>query len=63
LGLRLALGNAAREKALNDGKADVLDAMLCMVQAAWGLQQHQNGHQPTDYRPLTHWKLGSSVLE
>jgi hypothetical protein len=44
LGLRLALGNAAREKALNDGKADVLDAVLCMMQAAWALQQHQSGH-------------------
>jgi hypothetical protein len=58
LGLRLALGNAAREKALNDGKADVLDAMLCMVQAAWGLQQHQNGH-PTyglpPFDPLEAW--------
>ncbi len=44
LGLRLQLGNAAREKLLNDGQADLLDAVLCMVQAAWALQQHLNGH-------------------
>jgi hypothetical protein len=58
LGLRLALGNADREKALNDGKADVLDAVLCMVQAAWALQQHQAGHPRyglPDFDPLEGW--------
>ncbi len=44
LGLRLQLRNADREKLLSDGKADALDAVLCMVQAAWALEQHQSGH-------------------
>ncbi len=44
LGLRLQLRNADRERLLSDGKADELDAVLCMVQAAWALQQHRTGH-------------------
>ncbi len=44
LGLRLQLRNADRERLLRDGKADELDAVLCMVQAAWALQQHRAGH-------------------
>ncbi len=44
LGLRLQLRNADRERLLSDGKADELDAVLCMVQAAWALQQHRAGH-------------------
>ena len=43
LGLRLQLRNADREKLLSDGKADELDAVLCMVQAAWALQRHLDG--------------------
>ncbi|MEY2621689.1 MAG: hypothetical protein RIT26_1509 [Pseudomonadota bacterium] len=43
LELRLQVGNALREQLLNEPKGDVLDAVLCMVQAAWALQQHQAG--------------------
>jgi Protein of unknown function (DUF429) len=45
LGLRLQLRNADREKLLSDGKADELDAVLCMVQAAWALQRHLDGDE------------------
>jgi hypothetical protein len=45
LGLRLQLGNALRERLLSDGKADELDAVLCMVQAAWGLVRYEQGDQ------------------
>ena len=58
LGLRLQLGNAMRETLLQDGQADALDAVLCMVQAAWALQQHQNGHGQyglPDFDPLEGW--------
>ncbi len=41
LGLRLQVSNALREQLLNDAQGDALDAVLCMVQAAWALQQHQ----------------------
>ncbi len=45
LGLRLQLGNALREKLLNDGKADALDAVLCLVQAGWGLGCYGQGDE------------------
>lgn len=44
LGLRLQVSNALREQLLNDAQGDALDAVLCMVQAAWALQQHGAGH-------------------
>ncbi len=44
LGLRLQVGNALREQLLNDAQGDGLDAVLCMVQAAWALRQHEAGH-------------------
>ncbi|MEP6970176.1 MAG: DUF429 domain-containing protein [Betaproteobacteria bacterium] len=39
LGLGLALTPAQRELLIADGSADRLDAVLCMVQAAWGRRQ------------------------
>ena len=36
LGLRLALTQAQRERLINDGRADALDAVLCQLQATWG---------------------------
>jgi hypothetical protein len=58
LGLRLQVGNALREQLLNEPKGDVLDAVMCMVQAAWALQQHQAGHALyglPDFDPLEGW--------
>ena len=58
LGLRLQVGNALREQLLNEPKADVLDAVLCMMQAAWALQQHRAGHPQyglPDFDPLEGW--------
>ncbi len=58
LGLRLQVGNALREQLLNEPKADVLDAVLCMIQAAWALQQHRAGHPQyglPDCDPLEGW--------
>ncbi|MDI9332280.1 MAG: DUF429 domain-containing protein [Alphaproteobacteria bacterium] len=58
LGLRLQLRNADRGKLLSDGQADALDAVLCMVQAAWALQQHQAGaarYGLPQFDPLEGW--------
>jgi Protein of unknown function (DUF429) len=61
LGLRLQLGNALREKLLNDGKADALDAVLCMVQAAWGLERFWQGDERyglPEFDGLEGWIVG-----
>jgi Protein of unknown function (DUF429) len=61
LELRLQLGNALREKLLNDGKADALDAVLCMVQAAWGLSCYGQGDERyglPEFDGLEGWIVG-----
>lgn len=44
LGLRLRLSHAQHDTLVGDARGDALDAVLCMVQAAWAWQQHQAGH-------------------
>lgn len=39
LGLRLKLSHAQRDALTDDASADSLDAVLCMMQAAWAVQQ------------------------
>ncbi|MDP3759157.1 MAG: DUF429 domain-containing protein [Ramlibacter sp.] len=39
LGLALKLSNAQRDALVHDASGDSLDAVLCMVQAAWALRQ------------------------
>ena len=43
-GLRLKLSHAQRDRLADDASGDTLDAVLCLVQAAWALAQHQSGH-------------------
>jgi hypothetical protein len=43
-GLRLKLSHAQRDALADDASGDRLDAVLCLLQAAWALQQHQAGH-------------------
>ena len=43
LGLRVRLTHAQRDTLANDAKGDSIDALLCLVQAAWGQRQHENG--------------------
>ena len=43
-GLRLKLSHAQRDALADDASGDVLDAVLCLLQAAWALQQHTAGH-------------------
>jgi hypothetical protein len=44
LGLRIKLSHAQRDALVDDGSGDLLDALLCLVQAAWAQQQHEQGH-------------------
>jgi hypothetical protein len=39
LGLRLKLSNAQRDALADDASGDSLDAVLCLVQAAWAQRQ------------------------
>ncbi|MEF7612705.1 DUF429 domain-containing protein [Aquincola sp. MAHUQ-54] len=54
LGLRLRLSHAQRDQLADDPSGDRLDAVLCMVQAAWASRQPDWGlPQPMD--PLEGW--------
>lgn len=62
LQLRLKLTHAQRDALIDDASGDKLDAALCMLQAAWALQQHQQGKQaaknyglPANTDPLEGW--------
>jgi hypothetical protein len=59
LGLRLKLTHAQRDALVDDAKGDALDAVLCLVQAAWGSQRHAQGDPlyglPADMDPLEGW--------
>jgi hypothetical protein len=44
LGLRLKLTHAQHDILVDDASGDSLDAVLCMVQAAWAHMQHEAGH-------------------
>nr|WP_246309784.1 DUF429 domain-containing protein [Hydrogenophaga aromaticivorans] len=43
-GLRLKLSHAQRDRLADDASGDALDAVLCLLQAAWAQQQHESGH-------------------
>lgn len=58
LGLALKLNNAQRDALAHDASGDSLDAVLCMVQAAWALQQGPPRYGlPTRFDPLEGWIL------
>ncbi|MDM7456525.1 MAG: DUF429 domain-containing protein [Tepidimonas sp.] len=65
-GLRLHLSPAQHEALVDDPRGDALDAVLCLLQAAWACVQHEAGHPcwglpPFD--PLEGWIVtaGASV--
>ncbi|APW43852.1 DUF429 domain-containing protein [Rhodoferax saidenbachensis] len=62
-GLRLKLSHAQRDALVGDASGDALDAVLCLVQAAWAWQQHQQGAPlyglPEDLDPLEGWIVGA----
>jgi len=59
LGLRLKLSHAQRDAVADDARGDALDAVLCLMQAAWAQTQHDSGAAlyglPTDLDPLEGW--------
>ena len=54
LGLRLKLSHAQRDELAADGSGDPLDAVLCLMQAAWASQQPRYG-LPEDMDTLEGW--------
>lgn len=63
LGLRLDISATQRGMLVEDASGDSLDAVLCVLQAAWALQQHQQGKPlyglPPDMDPLEGWIVGA----
>lgn len=61
LGLRLFLGDAERDQLLADAKGDCIDAVLCLVQAAWGAARRSSAGPgyglPAAMDPLEGWIL------
>jgi Protein of unknown function (DUF429) len=59
LNLRLKLTHAQRDALIDDASGDSLDAVLCMLQAAWALEQHEKGIKnyglPAKTDPLEGW--------
>jgi hypothetical protein len=59
LGLRLKLTHAQRDALVDDASGDALDAVLCLIQAAWAQARHAQGEAryglPVDLDPLEGW--------
>ncbi|MDP2819773.1 MAG: DUF429 domain-containing protein [Polaromonas sp.] len=59
LGLRLKLSHAQRDTLVDDGSGDELDAVLCLMQAAWAQTQHAQGAPcyglPAHMDPIEGW--------
>ncbi len=57
-GLRLQLAPGQQAELVEDASGDRLDALLCLLQAAWALQRQQQGHGNwglPDFDPLEGW--------
>ena len=63
LGLRLKISHAQRDALVDDASGDSLDAVLCLMQAAWAQAQHEQGHPchglPSELDPLEGWILSA----
>lgn len=59
LGLRLKLTHAQRDALVDDASGDALDAVLCLIQAAWAQSRHAHGASnyglPDDMDRLEGW--------
>lgn len=59
LDLRLKLTHAQRDALIDDASGDSLDAVLCMMQAAWAQEKHEEGAKnyglPAKVDPLEGW--------
>ncbi len=56
-GVRLKLGHAQRESLVDDASGDRLDAILCLLQAAWARAAPNHG-VPPDTDPVEGWIVG-----
>jgi hypothetical protein len=54
LGLALSLRPSQRAELVDDGSADRLDAVLCLMQAAWAATEPNHG-RPEGFDPLEGW--------
>ena len=67
LGLRLKLSHAQRDALVDDASGDSLDAVLCLLQAAWAEQRHDQGDAwyglPPDLDPLEGWIVTAERAE
>jgi hypothetical protein len=61
LHLRLRLSHAQRDALVADASGDRLDAVLCLMQAAWAAQQPNRG-LPADIDPLEGWIATATTL-
>lgn len=63
LGLRLKMTHAQRDRLVDDATGDSLDAVLCLMQAAWAGKQHEDGQPryglPEGVDPLEGWIITS----
>lgn len=62
VGLRLKLSHAQREDLADDASGDRLDAVLCLLQAAWAQTRHAAGHARyglPEADPLEGWIVGA----
>lgn len=56
LGLRLKVSHAQRDALTDDASGDSLDAVLCLLQAAWAANQGAPGYGlPAEFDPLEGW--------
>lgn len=61
-GLRLRLTHSQRDALADDASGDSLDAVLCLIQAAWAWQLHERGDEHWGlpaFDPLEGWILGA----
>ena len=58
LALRLTLTAAQRQTLLDDASGDALDAVLCLIQAAWAADRPGYGW-PAAVDPLEGWILSA----
>jgi len=66
LGLRLKLTHAQHDTLVDDASGDSLDAVLCMVQAAWAQSQHEAGdvhYGLPDCDPLEGWIVTAQLMK
>lgn len=62
LGLRLKLTHSQRDALIDDASGDSLDAVLCLLQAAWGAQQGAPRYGlPAGLDPLEGWIVSAPV--